>query len=153
MRIPPTAVSSTAAPDASGSAASSASAAASSAAGSIQTRGRRGDRFAPDRVVAHAAAGDHLVGDDHARAVGRAHPGRGQRHVLDRSAQVADRDQVADADRLRDGERDPGDRVAERVARREADDGADQRAGGERRAREPVERVELQQREEQPGRR
>ena len=54
---------------------------------------------------------------------------------------------VADADRLRDREHDAGDDVAERLLRGEADDRGGDRARGEDRGREAVERGELRQRD------
>ena len=67
--------------------------------------------------------------------------------VLDDAVLVLDEHPVADADRLGDGEHDPGDEVRERLAGREAEDGRGDRAGGEQRRGELVEAGELGERE------
>ena len=60
---------------------------------------------------------------------------------------VLDGDPVAEPDRLGDRELDPGDHVAERLARGEADDQPEHRARGEDPGREALDLGELAQRQ------
>ena len=100
-----------------------------------------------DRVVAHDPAGQALVGDEQARVGAGAQPGVGQADVLDGPGLVLEGDEVADPHRLGDRQQDAGDRVGQRLARGEADDGGGDRAGGQDRAADAVQRVELRQRD------
>ena len=105
------------------------------------------DRLGAERVVAQDAGGEPLVGDDHALVRGGAQDGEVQPHVLDDAVVVLERDPVADPQRLRDREHDPGHRVGEHLAGGEADDRGDERAGGEQAGRELGEAGELRQRD------
>ena len=87
-------------------------------------------------------AGEPLV-RDHDPLLGRRAQDRVvEPHVLDDAVVALERHPVADADRLRDREHDPGDEVGQRLARGEADDRGGDRARGEqagrRRCRGPV---------------
>ena len=84
-----------------------------------------------DRVVADDARREALVRHDEAGVVGRAQPRVREPDVLDGAGDVLDGHEVADPDRLGDGEQDAGDGVGERLARREADDRGGEGAGGE----------------------
>ena len=87
-----------------------------------------------DRVVADDPAGQALVGDQQARVGAGAQPRVGQPDVLDGPGLALERDEVADPDRLDDRQQDPGDRVGQRLAGREADDGGGDRRRGQDRA-------------------
>jgi hypothetical protein len=69
-------------------------------------------------VVLDRALGEHLVRHDEAPAVVEPDVGVGEPDVLDLAGLLLDRDEVAEPDRLRDREHDPGDRVGERRAGR-----------------------------------
>ena len=60
---------------------------------------------------------------------------------------LLEHDAVAEAQRLGDGEHQPGDEVGERLARGEADDGGGDRARGQQRAADGAHRLELRQRD------
>ena len=96
-----------------------------------------------DRVVADDDRREALVRHDEAGVVGRAQPRVREPHVLDGAGDVLDGHEVADPDRLGDEEQDPGHRVGERLAGREADDRGGEGAGGEDARREAVQRREL----------
>jgi hypothetical protein len=100
-----------------------------------------------ERVVAQHAARELLVRDHDLLAAERAQERVVEPDVLDGAVVVVDDDPVADADRLGDGEHDPRDEVGERLARREAEDRRGDRARGEQRRGEPVDPLELRQRD------
>ena len=79
---------------------------------------------APDREVADGIRGQLLVRDHEPRVVVRSDERVRQADLLDDALDVVDDDRVAEAERLRERDQDPGDRVAERPLRREADDRA-----------------------------
>ena len=102
--------------------------------GDPDRRPRRATGASHQRVVAQHARGELLVGDRDPLA-GRGCAGRvGERHVLDDAGVVLEADVVAEAQRLGDGEHQPGDDVGERLAGGEADDRRGDRARRQQRA-------------------
>ena len=106
----------------------------------LERDGRRADR-----VVAQDACGQALVGDDQPRVGARAQPRIGQRDVLDGARLALEGHEVADAQRLGDGEDHAGDGVGQHLARGEADDGGGDRARGEHGRGQAVQARELRE--------
>ena len=84
-------------------------------------RGHHRRAEVPGRAV-DDHVGDHgLVGDDHQPPVARVDERVREGEVVDPAGLVLDRDRVADPDRLRDREQDPGERVGEDLLGGEAE--------------------------------
>ena len=85
----------------------------------------------------------HLVGDHDGGAVAGVDVGVGEGDVGDPPVDLLEDDPVADLDRLRDRELNPGDHVADRVLGGEADDRRQHRCRGEDPRRQPLQLGEL----------
>ena len=106
------------------------------------------DAVGLERVVAQDPARQPLVGDHDPLLGQRAQDREVQPHVLDDAVVVLEGDPVADAQRLGEGEHDPGHEVGERLARREADDRRGEGARGEQAGGQLLEPGELARRAE-----
>ena len=82
--------------------------------GGSQTETSRPITLGAERVVAQDAGGEALVGDHHALVGGGAQDREVEPDVLDDAVVLLEGHPVADPQRLRDGEQDPGHRVGER---------------------------------------
>jgi hypothetical protein len=98
-------------------------------------------------VVLHGPLGQPLVRHHQPAPVVEAHVGVGELHVLHLAGLLLEGHEIPDADRLRDREQDPGDRVGERRPRGEAHHQTDHGGGGEDAGGQPPRRLELRERE------